>query len=307
MGTRRRIPAYSFSMLTRRLLFAIAAGVFLRFAVSLHPIAWVAWLAPLPLLVLALRSSGRQSSLLVLLATLIAQSVNFRYFHTVMPLLPAVFATLGMALLWSLVIGASRRFMLRYRRWWTAFAYPIFWVATDTLLAHLLPDGNWGSLAYSQAAFLPILQVTALCGLGGVLFLLSLVPAALALPIALGREVYCPWRAAQIAFVLLAAALTYGTLRLHEPTAGTPTVFGLVAIDDAIASHATDFYIAQIWDEYDHHVETLAAQGAQVILLPEKIGQVAPERARRLQQRKPLPRLHPAIVQQSAMMTSRSS
>ena len=41
--------------------------------------------------------------------------------------------------------------MRRWSRGWTALAYPVLWVAVDTLLATWFPEGNFGSLAYTQA------------------------------------------------------------------------------------------------------------------------------------------------------------
>jgi apolipoprotein N-acyltransferase len=64
----------------------------------------------------------------------------------------------------------ARRIMLRFPQPWAVLAYPLLWCAADTLLAHLHPDGNWGSLAYSQAAFLPALQIVSLAGVAGLVF-----------------------------------------------------------------------------------------------------------------------------------------
>lgn len=115
-------------------------------------------------------------------------SANVAYFRLLMPL-PAVLAViLVKALLWLLVVLATRRLVLRYRSGWTVLAYPVLWVAIDTLMAALLPDGNWGSLAYSQADNVAILQLAALAGVPGLLFLLCLLPSALALLLAAGAR-----------------------------------------------------------------------------------------------------------------------
>jgi apolipoprotein N-acyltransferase len=53
----------------------------------------------------------------------------------------------------------------------------------------------------------------------------------------------------------------------------------LIAIDDAIGQGATSAYVSSIWQSYDQQITWLAAQGAEVIVLPEKIGMVSLDKA----------------------------
>jgi apolipoprotein N-acyltransferase len=271
-------------MIARRIYAAVLIGILLRFVVNLTPVAWLVWFAPMPLLVLAYRSTARQTDWLTALAAMIGLSANFHYYRLVMPLRAVLLVLCLQALLWVLIVGATRRIVVRYQAWWTVFAYPVFWVAADTLEAHLLPDTNWGSLAYSQADLLPVLQFSSLFGVGGVLFLLALLPSALALAAAYGSKIPKLWRAYAVTAVLLLFALEYGELRLHQPVSGTPVVFGMASIDDGIGLEATPAYIATIWRSYDQHIADLAAQGAEVIVLPEKIGSITPATASEWQQ-----------------------
>ena len=140
------------------LILALAVGVALRPVMALHPVWWLAWIAPAALLLLALRNEESRAGRLVGLAALVGSSVNFHYYAVVMPLGFALLATVGMALLWGLVVSVSRRAVLRWRAWWTVLVFPIVWVAVDTVMAAVLPDGNWASLAYTQSEVLPVLQ-----------------------------------------------------------------------------------------------------------------------------------------------------
>src|SRR5271157_150185 len=255
---------------------AVAAGVLLRFAVGLRPVWWLVWLAPVPLLLFAMRFHPRHARWMVFLAAVIGTSCNFHYFRLVMPL-PAVIATIAaQTLLWGFLIFATRRVVVRYQAWWTVFFYPVLCVAVDTLMAALLPDGNWGSLAYSQGDQLPILQIASLVGTAGLLFLITLVPSNLALAIANGRSLRHGWIAYSITAILLASSILYGYLRLQKPVRGVETTFGLVSIDDPIGLRASASYASNILDEYDRRVAELAAQGAQVVVFPEKIAVFAP-------------------------------
>jgi apolipoprotein N-acyltransferase len=105
----------------------------------------------------------------------------------------------------------------------------------------------------------------------GLLFLVTLVTSTIALLLFYGRPLRKGWIAYGSTTLLLIASLVYGTLRLNQPNAGTATVFGLAAIDDAIGLQASADYRNNILQRYDQHVATLAARGAQLIVLPEKM------------------------------------
>lgn len=261
---------------------ALAAGLPLYWVLGPQPLGWLAWWAPLPVLWLALRSSRRDAAWMTFLAAMLGLSSNVAYFRLLMPL-PAVLAVILLkALLWLLVVLATRRLVLRYRSGWTVLAYPVLWVAIDTLMAALLPDGNWGSLAYSQADNVAILQLAALAGVPGLLFLLCLLPSALALLLAGGRA-YAP--AAGATALLLVVAWAGGAWRVQgAPESGGPPA-GLVAIDDFIGPATPPARAQAIWDQYARHVVQLAGQGARLVLLPEKIAVLTPAQADAVGQR----------------------
>jgi apolipoprotein N-acyltransferase len=262
-----------------QLFWSVACGVVMRWVVGLHPDWWAVWLAPALLLTIAVGNPPRTARWMVALAAVIGTSVNFHYFRLVMPLLAVILSIATQALLWMFIILASSRVILRYRAWWTVFVYPVLWVAADTLMAALLPDGNWGSLAYSQGDNLLVLQIASLFGMSGVLFLLALVPSALAIAMSREVEVRRGWLAYGITVFLVGASLIYGHFQLHRPVRGSEVTFGLVSIDDPIGVRASASYAENILSEYDRRVADLAAQGAQAVVLPEKIGVFRPAAA----------------------------
>jgi apolipoprotein N-acyltransferase len=263
-------------LLLAKLALAIATGVLLRFVLSLHPIWWLVWLVPALPLLIAIRFHPREARWMVSLAVVIGASCNFHYFRLVMPL-PAVLLAIALqSWLWTFLIFAARRIIVRYQSWWTVLVYPVLCVAADTLLAALLPDGNWGSLAYSQGDCLPILQIASLFGVSGLLFLVTLVPSTLAVAVAYGRSLRRGWIAYALTAALLAASLIYGEARLRQPVTGVPTTFGIVSIDNPIGPHASTAYASNILAGYDSLVQSVAAQGAQIVVLPEKIAVLLP-------------------------------
>ena len=275
---------YQNKLLLLQIAAAVATGILLRFVVGLHPVWWLVWFAPVPLLLMAFVCSSRKARWLVILAAMIGTSCNFRYFLLVMPLPAVITVIAAQTLLWGFLIIATRRLVVRYKSWWTVFVYPVLCVAADTLMAALLPDGNWASLAYSQADRLPILQITSLLGTSGLLFLIALVPSALALAIAYGRDLRNGWKAYALTALLLAVSISYGFLRLQSPANGMETTFGLVSIDDAIGLKASASYTSDIIQKYDQLVASLASRGAHVIVLPEKVALFTPPMALHWQQ-----------------------
>jgi len=250
---------------------SLAVGMALSFVLRLQPVWWMAWFAPALLLVLAFRAPAKDVPILVTLSAIVALAPNIAYFATVMAWPAAVLVVCLQALLWRYTVLLTRRVVLRYRAAWTVFVFPLVWVTADMLMARFLPDGNWGSVAYSQSEFLPILQLLSVAGVPGVLFLLMLFASALAMAIAPVGTVRHSRRTLIRVALLTAAFIGMGSYRMREPPAGEQVTFGLVAIDDAIGRTASASYSGRIRDQYDAHVASLAASGAQIVVLPEKV------------------------------------
>jgi apolipoprotein N-acyltransferase len=259
------------------LIAALLIGFGLRFVHSLEPLWWLAWFLPGLLLALALRSGEWAARGCVVLAAAIGVTVNVPFFLKVMPLVPVIIVMALQTLLWSVIIVSARRIVLTFRSGWTVLALPVIGVAADTLLAHLTPDGNWGSLAYTQAEVLPVAQFASLSGVGGVLFLLLWVNSAIALLI-LGAWQWSGGRVAISAVgIALACAGVFGVARLNsaDSTAGysgKSVTYGIVSIDDF--ARVDSGLSRSIWQQYRLEVASLAAAGARIILLPEKINQM---------------------------------
>lgn len=256
---------------------ALLAGLALHAGIGLQPAWWWTWITPVPVLwlALAIRRAGLAHAA-VALASVVAATAYSRYFALVMPVPATVLATAGVALMWWAVLMSTRRIAHRIDTAWSVLAYPCAWVALDLLRATFLPDGDWGSLAYTQADVLPLLQVSALGGVPLLLFLLCLPASVLALlSWRRGRLRGAGWAVGATALSLL-AAFGYGQHRLAAPAVGAPLRVGLASIDDAIGTQASVAYASNIRDRYDALVAELATAGARLVVLPEKIAVLAP-------------------------------
>lgn len=260
-------------------VLAVVAGALLRLSVGLTPVWWLVWLAPVPLLLLAFAAPRGRATLGVFVAALIGTSANVHYFSLVMPWPAVALSVCGQALIWMFVVMTTRRIVLATSSLAAVLVYPVLWVAVDCLFAAVAPDGNWGSLAYTQSDVLPLVQLVSLTGVDGLLFLLCLLPSIIAVLIwrrPSPRDVLVAGAPTAVALV---AALAFGFLRLQTPVASTSTRDAMVSVDDPIGPQASPAYSAPIRAAYDALVARAAAGGAQLIVLPEKIATLMPDAA----------------------------
>ncbi|WP_338015512.1 nitrilase-related carbon-nitrogen hydrolase [Dyella acidiphila] len=154
-------------------------------------------------------------------------------------------------------------------------ALPATWVSFEYIANLTSSSGTAVSLAYSQLRFLPFLQLAALTGPWGMSFLLLLFPATVAIGIALYRG--APRHAIRLIGVnlaVLAAVLIFGAVRLATPVGGQLLKVGLVASDapgnDDVAAKGAP--TAALLQTYADAATKLASQGAEAVVIPEKIG-----------------------------------
>jgi apolipoprotein N-acyltransferase len=106
-------------------------------------------------------------------------------------------------------------------------------------------------------------------------FLLLLFPAALAIGLYLRRT--APKQALRIvgaSLGVIALALIFGVLRLAVPSPRQQVRVGLIASDSPanLYTAAQGAETERLFRDYSAEAETLASRGAQVIVLPEKLG-----------------------------------
>ena len=249
----------------------LASALCWWFGSGVHPLWWLTWFAPLPVLWLAPRVRARWAALSAFAAYALGGCNMWVYLHDVIGLpLPIVLAAIvGPALMLTLAVLLYRRLLLRGRTVSAALAPAALWVAVEYANTLLSPHGTYGSIAYSQMDALPVIQLAAATGLCGVSFLLLLLPAAwatLAWPVTSPRH----GRAAilAVALVPLAATLLYGWLRLQTPADSTLRI-GLASIQKPIRPMLDDVAGQALQARYLQAIDLLAQRGARVAVIPE--------------------------------------
>ena len=84
------------------------------------------------------------------------------------------------AIVFATFVACAAEATRRWSGWLAALVFPTFEVAFYYTLSLESPHGTWGSPAYSQVDFLPLLQTASWLGMCGVMFVMSLLPSGLA-------------------------------------------------------------------------------------------------------------------------------
>src|SRR5262249_42753851 len=149
------------------------------------------------------------------------------------------------------------------------------WVTAEYLNNVTSRHGTFPNMGYTQMDFLPVLQVTALVGIWGISFCLFLLPAAMAATLRRGNA-----RARARLGITVAAFLTmvagYGTWRLiSTPVSEHSVHVGLLATGVGTTFPQDDSTALKLFQDYSEKAVSLADQGAELIVLPEKIALVS--------------------------------
>ncbi|MEV1015370.1 nitrilase-related carbon-nitrogen hydrolase [Micromonospora sp. NPDC049801] len=262
------------------IIAALLSGLLWLGGSGLHPVAALTWLAPIPLILASVRVRPRTALGATVLAWSIGQLGIVGYYRGTLRLpvfvVGGVFV-LGLGLAAGTVLLA--RTLLRHGRVGTAvLTVPSLWVLGEYAASRLLPHGAWWSLAYTQADVRPVIQLTALTGVWGVTYLLLAVPIALAALLAGLR----PTRTARLdgprpaLTCLLALLLGVGGWSAwslsRSPEPAEPLTVGLVALRQSEDGLPIDEPSGRdLLTRYVPRVSDLAARGARIVVLPEKV------------------------------------
>ncbi len=236
------------------------------------------WVAPLPVLVFALRRPAWQGAVAAAAAWMAGGLNMWNYLVRVLHAPAAVwFVGFGTA---AAVFAAGvllMRALERRGRVWSAWlVLPAAWIAFEFARnLWLWPHGSAACIAYSQLNFLPFLQLASVAGPWGMGFVLMLFPTGIAL--AAHRRRSAPRQAARVLGATLgtvAAALIFGAVRLAIPQPGPEVTVGLIASDANGGAMVNDpgAPARRLFASYAARAEQLIVQGAQAVVMPENMG-----------------------------------
>jgi apolipoprotein N-acyltransferase len=242
------------------LLGALASALLLFLALG-TPDAWpLAWLAPVPLLWLAL---GHQSWRRVALASLVGYALGelgmlWPYLRVMGGVV--VVAALGPAVAFMLFVLATRFAARRLPMLAATLVFPALWTGFEWLSASLSPHGTFGMWAYSQISAPVMIQSASLLGPWVVSFLIAYLAAGIAF--ALRRFSLSPL---VLPFALACVNAAFGMWRLQHPTMG-----GTVRVAATARDHDDARTAIVVANDEAAEVRRLAALGARIVVFDEK-------------------------------------
>lgn len=266
------------SLLLALLVFLLSATA-LFFGTGLHPLWWLAWLAAIPVLLMAPRLSGIWALLVAFLAWAVGALNQWHFFLSALriPVGTAVLYTALPALVFALAVFAYRSFLLRGSLWRAALIVPSIWVAAEFVNSRISIHSTAGNLAYSQMNFLPILQIASLTGIWGISFCILLFAATFSILLGgqgslQGRR----WLGVSVGCVLI-AVLGFGVWRLLS-TPSSPMVKVALLSSDLKQNLETEQHAdtIRLLQDYVAQAQEAAQEGAKVVVIPEKIAVLTP-------------------------------
>ncbi len=264
---------------------ALATAAMLYWSTGLRPVWWLVWLAPLPVLLVGTKL-GRARCFSYAAFAWFLGSLNLWHYLIVsigVPLSITLLASAVPACFFGLPVLLFREFVRRGILWRAVLAFPASWVTYEFLYALSSPHSTFGNLGYTQMDCLPVLQITSLVGIWGIsfcVFLLSATMAALLSPIQNPKE---KMKFAIPVCLGLVAVFGYGARRLMPSiSGGVKVTIGLAATGVDTTFPHEDGAAVELLGLYSNKGAELAAQGAQIIVLPEKIALVSDQTTPRI-------------------------
>ncbi|MGN6207312.1 hypothetical protein [Asticcacaulis sp.] len=158
---------------------ALLSGALLAVSRDTGQFGWLVLVAPVPLLVYAMRApKARPVFGLALACGLMGEAGPMWFYGRVLPLI------YGLALYQALVFALAVLFMrgLYHRVSPTAavLGFAAMIAAIEYLYGLVSPNGSFGALGYTLVDVLPLLQTASVAGIAGLSFLAALIPAGLA-------------------------------------------------------------------------------------------------------------------------------
>jgi len=254
------------------------AAVLNWFGNGLNPLWPLMWIAMLPVLWFALESSPAAAGIVAAASILLGALNMWQYLHVVLGAPASVWFSVYAvaAIAGAAAVVLFRALALKGHTWLAALSYPAAWTACEYLRNLVTPHGSAGSLAYSQLSFLPFLQLASITGPWGMTFVMLFFQSTLAIAIYLWRtNRKQALRIASGGVGLTATVIAFGALRLTQPQ-GAALRVGLISSDQRPYATVTDPgpSTEQLFSAYAAQAENLAAQGAQAIVMPEKLAAI---------------------------------
>lgn len=257
-----------------------AAATTLLFALSTAgPQLWLFGLfAPLPILATAPEISTVAAARLAFFAYALGHVFVLGGESHLVPISMLIAAHAVGAIVFATCVAAAAEAARRWSGIMAALVFPALLSSFYFAAGNESPYGSWGAVAYLQAGFTPLVETASVIGTSGITFVGSLLASGLAVGW-YRRRWNMDWQMpVYVTTALFAFAILAGTIRMFSaPKAATVRV-GLVAAGQEIPGSDSGEITAagEVVTQYARLVRAMAPQGAQVVVLPERVVAVTP-------------------------------
>jgi apolipoprotein N-acyltransferase len=248
-------------------LSILASGLFFYFGNGLTGDFWfLVWLAPIPIIYLAIQSSAKVAFGASFVAYAIGKLSWFGYLVKITAVMPTIILVAVLALVFAGIIILTRSAALKLNPRYSVFAFPVFFTLFEYVIVNFSPHGTAMSIAYSQMECLPLIQIASVTGILGITFILTLIPSTIAFALLFKNKILIPT-------AIISGVLLFGCLRLNGRPSTDKIKVGLIAMEDrkhntsdkpdtSKDKAAADFYLSQI--------DSIAQYDVSLILIPER-------------------------------------
>jgi len=261
-------------------LAATAAALMLFTLTAADVRLWpAAILAPLPLLVVAPEIPRKRAAQFAFGAHLFGYVLRWPAEMAVrsLPIVLGIHAV--EAALFAAFVVLAAEATRRWSGWLATLVYPALTTAVWFAIGEMSPDGSYANPAYGAVNLIALMQVAAYTGLAGVTFLMSLVPAAMA--VAWYRQRWrMEWKPiAALPLGIVAFVVLAGALRMIFVGRSPAVKVGVAASDQMRMLFDTQQApeAAKAIGLYAPLVKQAASDGAQVVVLPEQVVGATPQ------------------------------
>ncbi|MDE3155453.1 MAG: hypothetical protein KGN76_10150 [Acidobacteriota bacterium] len=257
----------------------VASAVLWFFSTGAHHHWLLAWFMYAPVLAVAYDTGARQAAAAAFATAILGSLTWVQLDHGLLPAATLGVFVFAQAIVFTAVVMGARFIWRRQPLLVGLFGFPVLLTGAEYLTTLLSPHGTFGSIAYSQADLVTVVQLVSVTGLGGVTFLLGLTGSGMAAAwLRRGESRECAMALAVPAAVVAVVA-AFGTLRLSAPADGPGIRVGLAAADGSTGVSDTTgadeaVAAAHAWAA---RVAQLGTDGAAMVVLPEKLVGVTPD------------------------------
>lgn len=243
------------------------------------------WIAPVPLLIYGFYNTKTAAFFAAFVAIAISKLNIFIFWsNQIFPPALAVILIIIWALIFACVFLLNKILISKIKSHLGIFIFPVLITTAEFILSLTIPDGTWGSLAYTQANNVILIQIASITGIYGITFTVSLFASLLAFLLTV-KDQKIKYHTFILPSLILFFVFIFGIHRIINAGNGindqNVRYFNALCLDiEHLPSHSNINNPKNrdiVLQKYEDLIEKSNLQNLDCILLPEKITELKPD------------------------------